>query len=44
MIIPTVAQERQNYKVFLEKNNQIIRGLEIYKIKLNKDFTKNDDL
>ena len=41
-----VAQENQNNK-FLKKymkNNQIIKGLEFYKINLNKNLTINDDL
>ena len=43
MIIDTVAQERQNYKVFLGKNNQIIKARKS-KINLNKNLTINDDL
>ena len=47
MIIPTVARESQNNKFFMQnniKNNQIIRGLEIYKINLKKNLRINDDL
>jgi hypothetical protein len=44
MITPTVAQELQKNKFFLQNNNQIIRVLEIYKITSNKNLTINDDL
>ena len=47
LIILTVGQESQNNKLsckLIRKKKQIIRALEIYKIKLNKNLKINDDL